>query len=346
LLYAKPWSQSQHLQGEYLGQKALYYAGETSFHIVPLIFVVLPLGAFFLRLWRTAEANRAPAPVTRGRSKRLSGSKAMSNSGAVGIWRRFLERSRRRAPATPVNTRCAPASSDEITTHWERVLLLCLPSFVLVMVFAPVAFVRYLLPVAPLLTIMLAVWLFRHIRNLAVITVLVLILSMHNGFALLSGVVFPNGLPFLFVGHVARWPLINYIQCITTPYHDRTESIVAFLERASLPGQTLLVADPEFPLQFYLPLGILDSRLPPRPLDRLPDWILSESASGVLAGPPLELRVEIRDRYEPISVRVPRSRRGGGIPGPDTFEFFTAAENYDLIVYKKKTEEVSPPEHK
>ncbi len=171
-------------------------------------------------------------------------------------------------------------------------------------------------------------WLCRYVRNLAVITVLALILGMHNGFSLLGQWMFPTA-------HAARWRLINYVQSITTPYHDRTEGVVNFLRQAAQPGQELLVEDPEFPLQFYLPLRILDARLLTA-LHGLPNWILPGSVSGVLPLPQRELSPELRDQYDLITVRVPRSTRGGGIPNPDTYEFFTAAENYDLIVYKRK----------
>jgi hypothetical protein len=199
-------------------------------------------------------------------------------------------------------------------------------------VVAPGMFFRYLLPVAPLLTLLLAVWLFRYVGNLAVVTVLVLILSAYNGFAMLSG------MPTPIFSHTVRWPLANFIRCITTPYHDRTERVVAFLKQAALPEQTLMVEDPEFALQFYLPLRILDCHLPMKPAQPLPDWILSESASGGPDLPPWYLSGEMLKRYEPITLRVPHSAHGGGLPFSDTYEFFTAKDDYDLVIYKKKPE--------
>jgi hypothetical protein len=284
LLYAKSLNQSHHFQTTMYWLDVGYYLSEVNSCVLPLVFLLLPLGAFLLRLQRATETNRLPA-------------------------------------------RTLPA--DEITARWEWALLLFVPSFLLVVPLAPTVQVRYLLPLAPLLTILLVVWFFRYIPNVAAVILLALVLSMHNGASLLSGWMLPGG-------SEPRWRLINYVQSITTPYHDRTEGVVAFLKQAARPDQTVLVADPEFPLQFYLPVKILNILLPMKPLDRLPDWVLPESASSVSPLETVEVRREVRDQYEPIRIRVPCSNRGGSVPGWDDYEFFTAPKNYDLIIYKRK----------
>ena len=206
---------------------------------------------------------------------------------------------------------------DENTSCWEQACLLCAGTYLLVMSAMPGPFLRYVLPLAPLLTMILSAWLFRYVRNGIAIAALTLFLVVYNGPSL-------------------RWPLTDYIRSITRPYHDRTEAVVDFFRRSALPGQTVLVMDPEFPLQFYLPLRIMDGRLRNAPPREAPDWIMSESASGVLDIAPLKPSAELLKGYEAIRVSVPRSRRGGGIPEPRFYEFFTAGENYYLTVYKRK----------
>ncbi len=91
LLYAQSWKQSEHFDLTFVRLKAWYYTGEINFHILPLVLLLLPLGAWAVRLRRAAETNALPGLA-------------------------------------------APA--DEVAARWEKVLLLCVPSFVLVVTLA------------------------------------------------------------------------------------------------------------------------------------------------------------------------------------------------------------------
>jgi hypothetical protein len=112
--------------------------------------------------------------------------------------------------------------------------------------------------------------------------------------------------------------------------------VLQFLSKEAQPGQTVYVFDPELPLIFYTGLKIIDGRAGNGQLPEvLPDWILSESASGVMSVPPSLLPDSLAAQYRVISLPVHDSRRMGVIPEPDVYEFETA-DMTSLLIYKKR----------
>lgn len=49
---------------------------------------------------------------------------------------------------------------------------------------------------------------------------------------------------------------------------------------------------------------------------------------------PLQLPEGIAAHYEPISIEVHDSRRGGSAPDPDSYEYFTTQKRTQFILYK------------
>jgi hypothetical protein len=84
-------------------------------------------------------------------------------------------------------------------------------------------------------------------------------------------------------------------------------------------------------------LKIVDARLAPTVTEPLPDWILSESASGVVEQPRLELPPQLNTRYEPVVLSVHNSPRGGSIPQPEVFQYRSAPDRVQYIIYKKRS---------
>ena len=222
-----------------------------------------------------------------------------------------------------------PETVDPIRT-FERHLLLLFPLYLVVILFAPAWFLRYLLPLLPVACMLVSAWVFRYVKWRAAAAALILVQCSSNVIGIATGPAFGGG-------HELRSPLIDFVGSITQPYYDRFTAVLTYLNKEASPGQTLLVLDPEFPLIFYTRLRIIDGRVNHTALadGSGPDWVLAESASGVG-----ELRIrlppEILQHYETISIDVPNSPRGGGMPEPDTYEYRTAEYLVGFTVYRKR----------
>ena len=295
LLYAKPWLQTQAIAGDDWLQKLLYYSVEIHFHIMPLFFFVLPLLWFCLQRSRPLPQDVAP----RSRKKK-SGAEFTRDTARVSA-----------------------------VTDWENALLLFFPSFLLVVVVTPGAYLRYILPLIPVSAILMALWLVRLLHNRLLLAAAVLVLTMTNWLAV-------AGAFFLSHRHPARLTLPSVVHSVMHTYEDRFESALTFLQQNTQPGQSVYVFDPEFPLHFYTKLKIVDGRFYGNHLpEPLPDWILAQSLSGVIELPPLSLDAELASLYERIDLHLRDSRRGGTIPEPDIYEYLTAPGLKPLTIYKK-----------
>ena len=76
---------------------------------------------------------------------------------------------------------------------------------------------------------------------------------------------------------------MEYVKGLSAPYTNRFADMVDFFGREAHPGDMIMSFDPEFPLRFYTRLAVIDGVLMAPPKGRLPEWILPDSASGVVA---------------------------------------------------------------
>ena len=76
----------------------------------------------------------------------------------------------------------------------------------------------------------------------------------------------------------------HYVRSVTSDYTDRCEDVVSYPARASRPGESVYVADPEFPLIFYTGLQVIHAGYFPLPHE-LPDWFLPVSPCAVIELP-------------------------------------------------------------
>lgn len=206
-----------------------------------------------------------------------------------------------------------------------------IPCHLLFVSLAPGVYLRYLLPLVPVLFLLTAAVMLKIRKPLFQYFAYAVLVVM----CLSNAVSVACGYPFRGDHHL-RLPLINTVREITTPYDDRLKDVVSFLNQNARPDQSLLVFDPEFPLIFYTHMKVIDARLDKDPLrDGLPNWILSQSASGVAETPALMLPPDLASRYEKIVLNVHDSARGGSIPEPDCHESFTASTTKELVIYKK-----------
>ena len=223
----------------------------------------------------------------------------------------------------------AANSSSGPVVSWERLLLIMFPSYLLVLLIPPGAFSRYFLPLLPAACVLTAAWVFRYLRRQWLAVGLIVLQCTTNALPLLSAYPFRGA-------HQWRWPLYAFARGVMAPPADRLSDVLAYLQREAHPGQTLYSCDPEFPLIFYTDLQVIDSRFVQDAQTKgLPDWVLSESASGVMEQSPQPLPEALRPVYQAITVPVHDSSRLGVVPDPDVYEY-TAAPLRPFLIYKRQ----------
>ena len=208
-----------------------------------------------------------------------------------------------------------------------EVSLLTLFAGYFVALLLPLAELRHLLPLLPVGCVLCAVWAFRYIRLSIFAVAVIFVQLISNVFAVATSF-------RLSQEHTWRLPLIDYLRGLNGRYANRFVDVLDFFSREARAGQSVWVADPEFSLIFYTGLKVIDARLA-KP-DTFPDWILPQSASGVLIQDPLLLPETVKPYYEAISIRVHDSDRIDCVPEPDTYQYRTTEKWTDFVIYKKK----------
>jgi hypothetical protein len=229
-----------------------------------------------------------------------------------------------------------PHSASEAGGQKGKAVLLFIgvlfPVHLFVASLAPGIYWRYILPLVPATFVLTAYIVRTYFRPCLLRYVAVLCLALSNIFSVVT--LYP-----LRGVHHPNFPVVRISRGLLSNYHDRLEDIVAFFQERGNAYQSLYVFDPEFPLIFYTKLKIIDGRMASgKVTEPLPDWILAESASGVLSLPPIDLPEGLKSYYQPIAVEVHNSRRGGSIPEPDSYEYFTNPQKVKLIVFKRDRE--------
>jgi len=219
------------------------------------------------------------------------------------------------------------ATGSDVSGHWERLMLFLLASHFAIIPLAPGFYLRYLLPIFPVMCLLAAAWIFRWVkwRTLAVLVIAVQVLS--NAFPMVTAYPFRGR-------HSFRLPLLEYVRGMATPYTDRFTDVLEFFKQEARPRQMVLSFDPEFPLRFYTQLAVIDGVLMAPPRGRLPDWILPSSASGVMAQEPVALPDFLKPHYEMITIPVHDSLRGDSIPEPDAYQYQSVPTQAPFVLYK------------
>jgi hypothetical protein len=70
------------------------------------------------------------------------------------------------------------------------------------------------------------------------------------------------------------------------------------------------------------------------PKGRLPEWILPDSASGVVAQDAVILPDFLKPYYETITIPVHGSIKGDSIPEPDIYQYQSVQTRVPFIIYK------------
>jgi dolichyl-phosphate-mannose-protein mannosyltransferase len=224
--------------------------------------------------------------------------------------------SKRRVSQTPATT----------TTQLEQSFAILIVGYFIVLLLPP-AELRYLLPLLPVGCLLAAAWLFRYLPWPILATAILALQATTNFIAIATTLGLERK-------HSLRFPLIQFTRSLNETYVDRFADVRDFFAKEARPGQTVLVQDPEFPLIFYTGLKIIDVRLTTP--EGMPDWILPQSASGLIAQGPITITESVKDYYEPISIRVHDSNRRGNVPHPDVYQYRTTDKMSDFLIYQKK----------
>jgi hypothetical protein len=237
---------------------------------------------------------------------------------------------RRAGQAFPGATGIEAASSH--VSHWatfEKYLIGLMILYVPVLLIMPMAFSRYLLPLLPVACLLVAVWLFRHIKWTSLACIILMIECLTNLPAVATD-------PFTRQ-YPVRSPVADVLFSSLLHYEDRLTDLLKFFGEHARPGDTLLSWDPEFPLAFYTHLKLIDGRLTLDPFHPLPDWVLPESATGVL-NEKHELPDALKTHYEKITLTVHNSTPADTIPEPEAYELQTAVSMSPFVIYKLMNE--------
>ncbi len=191
-------------------------------------------------------------------------------------------------------------------------------------------YLRYLLPVLPAISLLVAAWLFRYIRWTVVAVAILIVLCVSNVFSVATDP-FAKQFPL-------RSPLADFVFSTLLPYQDRFTDVLDFFQKNAKPGDTVVSGNPEFPLMFYTRLKIVNARLSPSPFQPLPKWILPVSASDVFFFPPAPLPDNLKPYYDTITLTVHDSPRVDNMPEPDFYQSQTAGATTTFVIYKRKGE--------
>ena len=201
--------------------------------------------------------------------------------------------------------------------------------YVPVLGIVPLVYSRYLLPLLPPAILLTSAWLFRYIKQPIVAALILILQCTTNLFAVASAPFSHNPL---------RLPLADFVRGSMQPYDDRTSDVLKFLKSEAHPGDTLVSWDPELPLIYYTPLKVVNAQFTGPSPNALPDWILPQSVSGVLAQPPVPLPDLFKPYYETVILSVHNSIRSADIPEPDYYQYQSAKVASPFVIYRLKKE--------
>jgi hypothetical protein len=215
----------------------------------------------------------------------------------------------------------------DITQRWERFLLCLLVLYFLAVLSAPGFYLRYQLPLLPVMCLLAAVWLFRYIQWRALAAAFIVVQISSNFFS------FVTAFPFRH-GRELRLPLVEFVSGIRAPYADQFTDVLDFFKTHAHPGETVLSFDPEYPLIFYTPLAIINGQFMAPPPGKLPDWILPVTASGILTREPVPVPDSIKSHYRLITISAHDSALGDSMPEPEHHRYKTVKTFTPFAIYQ------------
>jgi len=223
--------------------------------------------------------------------------------------------------------------SQDITQKDTKVFLWMLVlSHLLLLSVTPGYFFRYLIPLIPVFILLISVIINDYVRVRFLQYLLVATLSLSNIISVFGA--FPFSMQ-----HPVSMPIIRYLNEITSDYKNTLEDVVLFLKKNASSDESIAVLDPEFPIIFYTDMQVIDIRLNSQvKANDLPDWIFSQSASGILKMPDLQPPDIFKNNYELIVLQVHDSILGDSRADPDVHVSFTSDKFKGFKIFKKKNQ--------
>ncbi|MBN1364862.1 MAG: hypothetical protein JW976_08665 [Syntrophaceae bacterium] len=307
VILSVPWliysGAGQHLQGFVRKQffdNLKFYLTEINFHISPIVIFAIPVFLYLLNLLKKLyDAILGKREKSKDQEKT-----AGDNSTNMG-------------------------NNNESVKNFNLFLWMLIPASLFMLGITVHVFFRYLIPLTPVLLILSSIILITKVKARLFRWMLVLILCFSN---ILSFVCMPFG-----TIHEFEVPIIKYVEDITSKYENGFKDIVAFFKANASPEDTVLTPDPELPLIFYTNLKIIDLRLNHSfDFRKLPEWILSESASGLRDTGELKLSDQFKDQYELILLKIHGNSKHDNRPDPHLHAWFTNNKFRQFKIYKKK----------
>ena len=216
----------------------------------------------------------------------------------------------------------------------EKTLLLMgivLSHLVVLSMFQMIYF-RYLMGVLPILLILEAHIVAKYVPRRLPQYGLVVVLAGTNLFNILS-------LYSLRSDHKIRSPIVEFAREITSAYEDKFGDILSFLKHNAKANESIATYDIEFALMFYTNMEVIDARYPQN-YARVAnaDWILSESASGVIRYQPnviLSVPDKMLPYYKVYEIEVRDTPLGASRPDPDCHYGFTINTTKKMKIYHR-----------
>ncbi len=253
----------------------------------------------------------------------------------------------------PLFVRLFPHSNDNSAKKLSgpqrdfiKFLILLIPFNLLFSSLTPWYYLRYIIPLIPVSMILVPLIITRYVKNVAAAALIVILLSMSNYISYytlypVAGIkTYISGMFPVAKYHEPRLPLVDLIKETVTPYTDRLKDVAAYLNANVRDNETVLVTASEFSLIFYTNIRYADP-LAPGGVQGLPDWIIPESASGLIERlnakhMPHALPENIKDLYKPHTIVIHNTQRGGSLPEPDVRERFTSEALTTMDIYRRR----------
>jgi len=213
-----------------------------------------------------------------------------------------------------------------------RLLWLMIPSHLLFLSVVEVRYFRYLMPLIPVLMLLAAKILDCHTKNKPLVYAVWIVLAGSN--LLAFSWPFHSGL-----SHSFESPILMFSKSLATPYANRLEDFVGFIESEAEPGDTFAVHDPEFPLVFLTELSVLDVRFAEEGWEHRADWIYTDSPtpSGLGRGR-IGVTSSMLEDFTPVRVKLRASPLGDCRPSPHHYRRYSARRFRWVTIHKRRSE--------
>jgi outer membrane protein assembly factor BamB len=213
-------------------------------------------------------------------------------------------------------------------------LLLSLPLTLLIVPLAPWVYIRYVIHFIPITVLLTVFILTTYITSARLRVMLICLLCFTNYLSYFTAYPVRALRGQAVAVHETEVTIVNLVKYILADSSDRLEDTAKYLNKEGAPGDTVLVACPEFQLAYYTGMRVVNARfMEVFGLTALPQWILPECVSDdtpVAIYPP----TEYAEYYRPVTVEIHDGPVVGNMPNPDIYDEFSGESKINITAYK------------